>query len=106
MDRLILITTTSDDRKELEAIAQYLVKEKLAACCQVGDQSITSWYSWKGQTESTTEWVCAIKTLGRLFPEVEQTIAELHHYDEPQIVAVEICSASEGYQRWVRDGVK
>ena len=105
MDSLILLTTTSDDRTELEKIAAQLVQRKLAACCQIGDQPITSWYRWEGKTESTSEWVCEIKTIKRRFAEVAQAIGELHHYEEPQIVAIEICAASEGYQKWVRDCV-
>lgn len=105
MDRLILITTTSDDRGKLEEIAANLIEQRLAACCQVGGP-IVSWYRWQGQTESTNEWVCTIKTVKRLFPEVRDAILKLHHYDQPQIIAIDIADSSEGYQKWVIDSVE
>jgi periplasmic divalent cation tolerance protein len=105
MAHLILITTTSDDRDELVTIANHLVESRLAACCQIGSP-ISSVYTWEGKTESANEWVCSIKTLKRLFWDVEKAIAELHHYDEPQIVAVDICEASKGYQQWVSRSVR
>ena len=104
MDKMSLVTTTSDDRAELEKIAADLVERKLAACCQISGP-ISSWYTWNGQLESTQEWVCSIKTLESLFTEVEKTIAQIHHYDQPQIVAVEIGAASKGSEQWMRESV-
>jgi periplasmic divalent cation tolerance protein len=105
MERLIVITTTSDSRDKLEEIAAYLVDHQLAACCQVGGP-ITSWYRWQGQTESSPEWICAIKTLKRLFPKVRDAIVKLHHYQQPQIVAIDIADTSQGYHQWVVESVK
>ena len=105
MANLILITTTSDDRNELEKIAAHLIAERLAACCQIGSP-VTSVYTWEDKTESSNEWVCSIKTVKRLFGLVEKAITEIHHYDEPQIVAVDICEASQGYQQWVEQSVR
>ena len=104
MDNLIQVTTTSDDREELEKIAAHLVERKLAACCQVSGP-MTSWYSWNDQLQSTQEWTCSIKTLKSRFADVAFAISNLHHYDEPQIVAVDICSTSEGFENWVRGWV-
>ena len=101
MDSLIQITTTSDDRAELERIASQLVEQRLAACCQISGP-ITSLYTWNGQLESANEWNCVIKTVKRCYSEVEDLITRLHHYDEPQIIALDICLASDGYQNWVR----
>ena len=97
---LILITTTSDDRAELERIASRLVELKLAACCQIGGP-ITSVYTWEGKTDSSQEYVCSIKTRKRLFEDVANEIKALHHYEIPQIVSVEISNASDSYRDWV-----
>lgn len=105
MDSLIQITTTSDDREELERIASQLVELRLAACCQISGP-ITSWYTWNGQIESASEWTCVVKTVKHCYSDVEDLITRLHHYDEPQIIALEICLASQGYQNWVRQIVK
>ncbi len=99
---LIIVTTTSDDRDELEVIARQLVEAKLAACCQIAGP-ISSVYTWQGNIESSIEWSCAIKTQTHLFAKVEAKIQELHHYDVPQILAVEVSHASERYRKWVGD---
>lgn len=104
MDQLIQITTTSDDRNELERIAARLVENQLAACCQISGP-IVSFYRWQGQLESTAEWICSIKTSQRLFRSVSATINQLHHYDVPQIVAVDVCSVSEEYRTWLLESV-
>ena len=104
MEPLILITTTSDERDNLEEIAAKLVELRLAACCQLSGP-ITSVYRWQGQIESANEWVCTIKTTTRRFAEVRDTILKLHHYDEPQIVAIDITDASTGYHQWVLESV-
>lgn len=104
MDQLIQITTTSDDRGELERIAERLIENRLAGCCQIVGP-MTSLYPWQGQMETSEEWTCSIKSCRRLFPRVCETIQQLHHYDVPQIVAVEIGCISEDYRDWLIDSL-
>lgn len=101
MEKMILITTTSDDRAELEKIAAHLVENRLAACCQISGP-ITSWYTWKGELISRDEWVCSIKSVENLYLRIEKTILEVHHYDLPQVMCVEISQTSEAFDEWVR----
>lgn len=103
--RLLAITTTSDNRDELQRLAKHLVEQRLAACCQLSGP-IESVYRWEGKLESSQEWTCVVKTTSSLYPEVESEILELHHYDQPQIVATELPLASAGYLAWVESMVK
>ena len=48
--------------------------------------SIAGWET----SRQAEEWICTIKTVRRLYPQVEHRIRELHHYDEPEIIAVRI----------------
>ncbi len=105
MTNIIQVTTTVSDQADAERIAASLVAQKLAACVQVSGP-IESTYRWKGQIESSQEWVCAIKTREELFAEVEQVIRSLHSYGEPEIIAVPITAASDGYREWVLASVK
>ncbi len=102
MNALIIVTTTSDDQAELQKIANHLVEQNLAACCQISGP-ITSVYRWEEEIESSQEWTCTIKTLERFYIDVEQAIRKFHHYDTPQITAVKTIMASESYEKWVRD---
>lgn len=99
---LILITTTNDDRVELETIAKTLIDKQLAACCQISSP-IESIYHWDKKIASSQEWVCSIKTTKRHFNAVNEIIHDLHHYDVPQVVAVDIVEASKDYEAWVRE---
>ena len=105
MAELILITTTSDDRDELELIAAKLIEFGHAACCQISGP-IDSVYRWEGKVETSSEWVCSIKTLKDRFAAVADEISNMHHYDTPQIVAVEIVDASDSYREWVLANVE
>lgn len=105
MTSIIQISTTNDQKEELEKIAKELLARKLAACCQISGPN-TSHYNWDGKLETTSEWLCTIKTEKELYSKVESAIRELHHYDEPEIIAVDIAEASKGYQEWVKKSVQ
>ncbi len=100
MSQAIIVTTTCDQRDVLVRIAATLVEKKLAACCQIGGQ-ITSIYRWQGKIENSDEWICQIKTVSERMDEIIAAIRELHTYDEPEIVAVEINGGSESYLDWL-----
>ena len=100
----IQISTTCDRREILEQIATKLVADKTAACCQL-EGPVTSVYRWEGKTESASEYRLLIKTTIELFPVVEASVAELHSYHQPQITAVPIVAASDGYASWIRDNI-
>ena len=104
LNSIIQISTTSDDLDELNAIASNLIESRLAACCQVSGP-VTSLYTWEGKTESAKEWTCTIKTTKQQYAKVEAMISQQHHYDQPEIIAVEIVAASTGYQKWICDCV-
>ncbi len=105
MSGIIQITTAVSDPADAERIAASLVAQSLAACVQVSGP-IESTFRWKGQIETSQEWVCTIKTREDLFAEVEQVIRSLHSYGEPEIMAVPITAASAGYRAWLLASVK
>jgi periplasmic divalent cation tolerance protein len=44
-----------------------------------------------------------IKTCEELYSDVERLILEHHNYQQPQIIAVGITAAHEGYLHWMRE---
>lgn len=96
----ILVSTTSNDKSVLENIANQLVEKKLAACCQLSGP-VTSVYRWKDAIETSEEFACNIKTTNHRFPAIKTLIAELHNYEEPEIIAVEIFAGSNSYMNWI-----
>ena len=101
---LLMVLTTSDDRAELDRIAAELVKQRLAACCQISGP-ISSHYVWDGELCQTEEWVCRIKTTRSAFESLSGEIKRLHHYGIPQIVATELISVDPEYRDWVCENV-
>lgn len=103
MEYCIILTTCSSS-EEAKDLASKLVKEKLAACVQLS--SITSFYTWKGQTHNDPEIRLLMKTRHELYESVEQFIKKHHSYEEPQIIQVPITDGSDQYLGWIDDNTK
>lgn len=95
----ILIQTTCGSKKEAKHIAQTLIKEKLAACVQI--IKCDSIYSWEGEICNDKEKLLNIKTKKENFEKIESRIKELHSYDVPEIVSVDIKNLSEEYKKFI-----
>jgi|SRR5579863_1171307 periplasmic divalent cation tolerance protein len=100
--RIVLSTAGSED--EARRIASHLVEHQLAACVNIVPQ-IESIYRWQGKVESSREWLLLIKTTAGRFADVRDAIRELHSYDLPECVAVNIEDGSAEYLKWITDSV-
>jgi periplasmic divalent cation tolerance protein len=100
--RIVLSNAGSED--EARMIARHLVEQRLAACVNIVPR-IESIYRWQGKVESSREWLLIIKTTVERFPEVRDAIWELHSYDLPECVAVNIEDGSPEYLQWLADSV-
>ena len=99
-DPPLIVTTTSDNAMVIDAIAASLVEDRLAACCQVSPP-VTSVYRWEDKIERAAEWELKVKTVASRLDAVFARIDQLHNYDVPQIIAVEIACISRTYGDWV-----
>ncbi|HUF04848.1 MAG TPA: divalent-cation tolerance protein CutA [Aridibacter sp.] len=102
---MIIVFTTAPDRKEADALAEAIVRQKLAACVQVLPE-MTSFYFWEGEVQKEPEHLLLIKTSESSYGPLEAFILENHSYDEPEIVAVQASNVSEGYRKWLEGYVK
>jgi len=100
----VTVFTTCEKQEEAHKIADGLVEKRLAACVQILGP-ITSIYRWKGKKETSTEWLCMIKTTQRLYAQLAAEISLLHSYETPEIIAFPIISGSEQYFSWLKDNV-
>jgi len=103
-DKRIVLSTASSE-EEARKIARYLVEQQLAACVNIVPQ-IESIYRWQGKVESSREWLLLIKTTAANFAKVRDAIAELHSYDLPECIAVNIDDGSSDYLEWIGETVK
>ena len=100
---IIAIMTTTDSLDEARAIASAVVERKLAACAQISP--IQSYYTWQGAVRNDEEFRILIKTVEDRYADVEAAILELHSYDLPAVVALDVTHAYGPYSDWVTDSV-
>lgn len=100
-----IVLTTAGSPQEAEKIARALVEGRLAACVNIVPQ-IQSVYRWKDKIEQETEWLLIIKTKGNVFESVADAIKELHSYELPECVMLEVDSGSERYLNWIRENTR
>lgn len=95
-----IVLTTAGSSEEAQKIAHALVERKLAACVNIVPQ-VESVYRWQDKVESAAEWLMIIKTKVDLFEHVRDAIKELHSYDLPECVMLEISAGSKEYLDWI-----
>jgi periplasmic divalent cation tolerance protein len=100
MEPVVLVLPNLPDRDAALRLARALIDEGLAACVNVLAEC-TSVYRWRGTVETAAEVPVLIKTRRSLYPRVEQTIANLHPYELPEVIAVSVSEGLPAYLDWV-----
>jgi len=95
-----LLLSSCPDRDCAESIAKALVEASLAACVSV-IPGARSFYRWEGRTESAEECLLLIKTTADCQPALQARLLELHPYELPELIAVEVGSGLPAYLEWV-----
>lgn len=94
-----VILVTASSQAEAEAIAQTLVRQKLAAC--VALTPIQSIYIWQDELHHDQEWQLIIKTDLGQFEAIAQVVQQQHSYALPEIIALPIVAGSADYLSWM-----
>ncbi len=94
-----LVITTTSSKEEAKNIASSVVSQKLAACVQI--QKIESIYEWNGAICDEEEYMLYIKSKKEYFASIQRAIEAIHSYEVPEIIALDLADASEGYARWM-----
>jgi periplasmic divalent cation tolerance protein len=97
-----IILTTAGSQEEAGKIAYALVERRLAACVNIVPR-IESVYRWQGKVETAQEWLLLIKTEAGLFERVRDAIKELHSYELPECVMLEVSAGSQEYLQWITE---
>ena len=77
-----------------------MIDERLAACVNVHGP-MASTYRWKGQVERDAERQVVIKTTRDRLEALRKRLHELHPYELPEFLVLDITSGSDGYLDWV-----
>lgn len=96
--------TTLSSREQGERLAEALVAGRLAACVNIVGP-VASIYRWEGKVERDEEVLLLMKTTAAGVEPLKGRVLELHPYDTPEFLAVEVGAGSAGYLGWVLDSV-
>ena len=99
MKEYCVALTTLGSEADAEKLINAVLEDKLAACIQT--TSIASHYTWNGKVCHDQEVLVLFKTSWALYDALESKIKELHPYETPEIIAVDIKKGFKGYLDWI-----
>ncbi|HSJ82621.1 MAG TPA: divalent-cation tolerance protein CutA [Acidimicrobiia bacterium] len=94
-----LVLVTCGEVSEARRIARRLVEARLAAGVQI--LPIESIYIWQGDVVEDSEWLLIVKTRTDRFAAIETEVIEMHSYQVPPVVMIEMAAASQPYLEWI-----
>jgi periplasmic divalent cation tolerance protein len=100
MEQAVLVYTTFPDEEAAQAIAEALVRERLAACVNLvpGMRSV---YAWKGAVERASEVVGIVKTRAGLAEAVRDAIKARHPYETPIVLFIPVGGGDAATLDWI-----
>lgn len=96
--RVVLCTCGSAE--EASKVARGLVERELAACVNIVP-TVRSVYRWQGTVEEADEHLLLIKSRADLVTAVEEAIRELHSYEVPEVLVLQVMGGSNSYVGWL-----
>ena len=101
-ETIIEVRVNCPDEATAAVIADRSVGERLAAAANI-QAPISSCYHWKGRIERASEVPLVLKTRRSLFEALAARITELHPYETPSILGIEVVLANRDYLAWLID---
>jgi periplasmic divalent cation tolerance protein len=102
-ERVVVLSTVASF-EDAERVARALVERRLAACVNVVP-GVVSIYRWKGAVQRDSEWLLVAKTRAERLPALKEALSDLHPYDVPEAVALDIRDGLAPYLAWLDDAV-
>jgi len=81
-------------------MAKNLLEDRLIACANIIPQ-IESLYHWEGKIEEERESILIAKTREDKVESVIKRVEEIHSYETPCILQIEVKKCSRGYLDWM-----
>jgi periplasmic divalent cation tolerance protein len=94
----IALTTVASESKARE-IAKAALEARLAACAQLFP--IKSLYVWKDELREDAEFALHLKIRAEDFAALQALIRQLHDYETPEILKIDIAEGDKGYMDWM-----
>ena len=100
----IVLTTVGSD-EQARSMARALVERRLAACVNIVPLGC-SVYRWRERIEEDEERLLLIKSEARLFSVLCEAIRELHTYETPEVLALDVRDGAPDYLRWLDESLR
>jgi periplasmic divalent cation tolerance protein len=99
-----LLLCTCPDEACAARIARALVEDRLAACVS-RLPGLVSTYRWANDVQEDAEVLLLIKTRAEAVALLQARLVELHPYDVPEVIALDIADGLPAYLDWLRQSV-
>ncbi|HWV38814.1 MAG TPA: divalent-cation tolerance protein CutA [Vulgatibacter sp.] len=99
-----VVLVTAPDADTAARIARALVEERLAACGNVID-GLRSIYRWQGAIEDSKEALLILKTRVDAFERMQARVVELHPYECPEVLRLDVAAGLPAYLEWLASGI-
>lgn len=99
-NRPITVLTTFPDQDSAQKFAHAIIHSNLAACVNL-IKGVESVYKWEGEIHTDSETMLIIKSNHNQFESVKALLLEIHPYDLPECVMLEISDGHQPYLDWL-----
>lgn len=100
MSKFKLCLTTVDQESTARSIAMRLLQQKLVACVNISSK-ISSMYHWQGEIAEDTEFLLLMKTSSQKINSLRDTLLDIHPYDVPEFIVLNIEDGASQYLNWI-----
>lgn len=100
-----IVLSTAGSPEEAARISRELVERRLAACVN-RLPGATSVYRWQGAIEEASEVLLVVKTSAEKLEQLKAVLHELHSYEVPEFLVLEVSSGSQAYLDWLQAAVE
>ncbi|HEY8233866.1 MAG TPA: divalent-cation tolerance protein CutA [Vicinamibacteria bacterium] len=102
--RVVALSTVAT-AEDADRLAKALVERRLAACVSVVP-GVVSHYRFAGEQHRDAELLLVIKTRAEKLDALRAALVELHPYEVPELVALDITGGYQPYLDWLDASVR
>ena len=99
MSDFSLAISTTNTRESAQALAALALEKRLAACIQI--TQVESHYIWKDAIQCDNEFQLQMKIRTSDFVALCAALKEIHPYELPEFIRMDIAEASPAYLEWM-----
>ena len=101
---MIIVYVVCKDKEEAKKIGKKLVDERLVACANFFP--LNSIYWWKDKIVEDEEVALLLKSKKENFEKIKEEVINLHSYEVPCIIQLNVAKADEEYLKWLKEEVE